>query len=100
MAGLVDNKCLAAATHANFGNDEPDRPQADFGDDCAGDDLAAVSGHRHGYERFGTLVDLLDSLASTLPWMALFVALVTLVLLFLAFGSVLLPAKAMVMNGS
>jgi RND superfamily putative drug exporter len=44
------------------------------------------------------LVDLLSSLRRTLPWMALFVALVTFILLFLAFGSVLLPLKAIVMN--
>jgi uncharacterized membrane protein YdfJ with MMPL/SSD domain len=44
------------------------------------------------------LVDLLSSLRRTLPWMALFVGLVTLVLLFLAFGSVLLPLKAIAMN--
>jgi trehalose monomycolate/heme transporter len=44
------------------------------------------------------LVDLLLSLRRTLPWMALFVALVSFVLLFLAFGSVLLPLKAIVMN--
>src|SRR4029453_3537548 len=44
------------------------------------------------------LVALLLSLRRTLPWMALFVALVSFVLLFLAFGSVLLPLKAIVMN--
>jgi len=44
------------------------------------------------------LVDLLASLGRTLPWMALFVLVVTLVLLFLAFGSVVLPVKAVVMN--
>jgi uncharacterized membrane protein YdfJ with MMPL/SSD domain len=44
------------------------------------------------------LVDLLQSLGRTLPWMAAFVGLVTLVLLFLAFGSVLLPLKAIAMN--
>jgi trehalose monomycolate/heme transporter len=44
------------------------------------------------------LVDLLDSIGSTLPLMAVFVGLVTFVLLFLAFGSVVLPLKAMVMN--
>jgi uncharacterized membrane protein YdfJ with MMPL/SSD domain len=44
------------------------------------------------------LVDLLSSLGRTLPWMAGFVGLVTFVLLFLAFGSVLLPFKAIVMN--
>ena len=44
------------------------------------------------------LVDELSSLGSTLPWMALLTALATFILLFLAFGSVVLPVKAIVMN--
>ncbi|HKB29244.1 MAG TPA: MMPL family transporter, partial [Streptosporangiaceae bacterium] len=44
------------------------------------------------------LVDELGSLGHTLPWMALMVAVATFVLLFLAFGSVVLPLKAIVMN--
>ncbi len=44
------------------------------------------------------LVDELSSLGSTLPWMALLTALATFLLLFLAFGSVVLPVKAIVMN--
>ena len=44
------------------------------------------------------LVDELQSLGSTLPWMALLVGVSTFVLLFLAFGSVVLPVKAIVMN--
>jgi uncharacterized membrane protein YdfJ with MMPL/SSD domain len=44
------------------------------------------------------LVDELSSLGSTLPWMALVTGLATFVLLFLAFGSVVLPIKAIVMN--
>jgi trehalose monomycolate/heme transporter len=43
-------------------------------------------------------VDLLHSLGERLPWMAAIMAAVTLVLLFLAFGSVLLPIKAVLMN--
>ncbi len=43
-------------------------------------------------------VDLLSSLKSHLPYMALIIAAVMLVLLFLAFGSVVLPVKAFVMN--
>ena len=43
-------------------------------------------------------LDLLDSLGSRLPWMALIMASATLVLLFLAFGSVVLPVKAVLMN--
>jgi RND superfamily putative drug exporter len=44
------------------------------------------------------LVDELASLGSVLPWMALMVVLTTFVLLFLAFGSVVLPIKAIIMN--
>ena len=44
------------------------------------------------------LVDELSSLGGTLPWMALLTAVATFVLLFLAFGSVVLPLKAIVMN--
>ena len=46
------------------------------------------------------LVDELGSLGATLPWMALMVAITTFVLLFLAFGSVVLPVKAIVMNAA
>jgi trehalose monomycolate/heme transporter len=44
------------------------------------------------------LTDLLESLGALLPWMALMVVTTTFVLLFLAFGSVVLPVKALVMN--
>jgi trehalose monomycolate/heme transporter len=44
------------------------------------------------------LVDELASMGQTLPWMALVMVLATFVLLFLAFGSVVLPLKAIVMN--
>src|SRR3954470_18349727 len=44
------------------------------------------------------LADLLTSLGSLLPWMALMVVATTFVVLFLAFGSVVLPVKALVMN--
>ncbi|NRQ36456.1 MMPL family transporter, partial [Nonomuraea sp. NN258] len=43
-------------------------------------------------------MDLMDSLLATLPWMALVVCGVTGVLLFAAFGSLLLPVKALLMN--
>jgi trehalose monomycolate/heme transporter len=43
-------------------------------------------------------IDLLHSLGTRLPWMALIMAAATLVLLFLAFGSVVLPVKAVLMN--
>jgi uncharacterized membrane protein YdfJ with MMPL/SSD domain len=44
------------------------------------------------------LADELSSIGHTLPWMALMVALATFVLLFLAFGSVVLPLQAIAMN--
>jgi trehalose monomycolate/heme transporter len=44
------------------------------------------------------LLDQLHRLGGKLPWMALFVVVVTFVLLFLAFGSVVLPLKAIVLN--
>ncbi|CAN5612030.1 MMPL family transporter [soil metagenome] len=43
-------------------------------------------------------VDLIDSVGAHLPWMGLIVVAIMLVLLFLAFGSVVLPVKAVVMN--
>jgi RND superfamily putative drug exporter len=43
-------------------------------------------------------VDLIDSIGAHLPWMGLFVVAVMLVLLFVAFGSVVLPVKAVAMN--
>jgi len=43
-------------------------------------------------------VDLIDSIGARLPWMGLFVVAVMLVLLFIAFGSVVLPLKAVVMS--
>lgn len=43
-------------------------------------------------------IDMLDSLGTYLPWMALLMATATMVLLFLAFGSVVLPIKAVLMN--
>jgi uncharacterized membrane protein YdfJ with MMPL/SSD domain len=43
-------------------------------------------------------VDLIDSVADHLPWMGLIVVVVMLVLLFVAFGSLVLPIKAVLMN--
>jgi uncharacterized membrane protein YdfJ with MMPL/SSD domain len=43
-------------------------------------------------------VDLITSVGEHLPWMGLIVLVVMLVLLFLAFGSLVLPLKAVVMN--
>jgi RND superfamily putative drug exporter len=48
--------------------------------------------------RTAELVDLLGSVGGRLPWMALLVAGTSFGLLFLAFGSVVLPVKALAMN--
>jgi trehalose monomycolate/heme transporter len=44
------------------------------------------------------LADQLSSIGDTLPWMALAVVIATFVLLFLAFGSLVLPLEAIVAN--
>ncbi|TFV62159.1 UNVERIFIED_ORG: MMPL family transporter [Bacillus sp. AZ43] len=65
-------------------------------------DIRAVPAPEGGQALVGgqtaVLEDLLDSLGALLPWMALFVVATTFVLLFLAFGSLVLPVKAVVMN--
>jgi len=48
--------------------------------------------------RPASIVDMLDMLASGLPWMMLIIAVVTFVVLFLAFGSVTLPIKTVITN--
>ena len=45
-----------------------------------------------------SVVDQLDSLSTRLPWMALIVAGITFVLLAIAFGSLVVPIKAIIMN--
>jgi trehalose monomycolate/heme transporter len=48
--------------------------------------------------RSATVVDQLDAFAARLPWMLALIGLTTFVILFLAFGSVILPLKAILMN--
>ncbi|GAA3651298.1 MMPL family transporter [Streptomyces chitinivorans] len=43
-------------------------------------------------------VDIVGMIGERLPWMALFVAVVSFLVLFLAFGSLLLPLKSVVLN--
>ncbi|MEU7876659.1 MMPL family transporter [Microbispora bryophytorum] len=43
-------------------------------------------------------VDIVDMVVSRLPWMALFVAVVSTALMFLAFGSLILPIKSVLLN--
>ncbi|MFL6159496.1 MAG: MMPL family transporter [Marmoricola sp.] len=66
------------------------------------EDLRAVPGPGGEHVLIGGLsadtVDLLSSIRTHLPWMAGIIIAVMLVLLFLAFGSVVLPVKAVLMN--
>ena len=69
------------------------------------DVVEAIRGRRPGHRRArwsaaqsADTVDLIDSVGAHLPWMGLIVVAVMLVLLFVAFGSVVLPVKAVVMN--
>lgn len=65
-------------------------------------DLRAIQGPAGEHVLIGGLsadtVDLLSSIKTHLPWMAGIIVAVMLVLLFLAFGSVVLPVKAVLMN--
>ena len=65
-------------------------------------DIRDVSGREGSTALVGGLtadtVDLAASVKSHLPWMALIVVSVMMVLLFLAFGSLVQPLKAIVMN--
>jgi uncharacterized membrane protein YdfJ with MMPL/SSD domain len=69
------------------------------------EDVRAIGLSKDGYPlhvdvggRTAAQMDLMSSLGRTLPVMALVVGSATYVLLFLAFGSLLLPLKAIVMN--
>lgn len=48
--------------------------------------------------RPASMADMLDSINSRMPWMAVFVTVISFILLFLAFGSVVLPLKSVLMN--
>jgi uncharacterized membrane protein YdfJ with MMPL/SSD domain len=62
-------------------------------------DVAAPSGATaYTGGQTAALTDELSSLGQTLPWMALAVVLATFLLMFLAFGSLVLPVQAIVMN--
>ncbi|MFI9384975.1 MMPL family transporter [Kutzneria sp. NPDC052558] len=61
--------------------------------------VAAPPGARASFTGMpASRVDIVRMIGSGLPWMALFVALVSFVVLFLAFGSVVLPLKSLLMN--
>jgi RND superfamily putative drug exporter len=60
--------------------------------------LASPIGHVLVAGQPAQLVDSKDALFSRLPWAALWIAIATFVLLFLMFGSVVVPIKALVLN--
>jgi uncharacterized membrane protein YdfJ with MMPL/SSD domain len=96
-ATIVDAAGGTAHVDIAYGGD----PLAADARDLVGD-LRAVPAPDGGAALIGgqsaELTDLLDSLASLLPWMALIVVATTFVVLFLAFGSIVLPVKAVLMN--
>lgn len=68
-------------------------------------DIRAMSLSKDGYPMHidvggstASQMDLMSSLMRTLPKMALFVGVATFILLFMFFGSIVLPLKAIVMN--
>jgi uncharacterized membrane protein YdfJ with MMPL/SSD domain len=88
-----DDSTLLQASWA--GNSQTERSQAVVEDIRA---LRPASGEVLVGGMSANTVDLIDSVGAHLPWMGLIVALVMLVLLFVAFGSLVLPVKAVVMN--
>jgi RND superfamily putative drug exporter len=61
--------------------------------------VAAPPGARASFTGMpASRVDIVQMIGAGMPWMALFIALVSFVVLFLAFGSVILPLKSLVMN--
>jgi len=79
-----------------FGNSQTERSQQLVRDLRAIDPIAGANTMVGGTS--ATTVDLVDSIGAHLPWMGFFVVLVMLVLLFVAFGSLVLPLKAVVMS--
>jgi uncharacterized membrane protein YdfJ with MMPL/SSD domain len=79
-----------------LGNSQTERSQQLVKDLRAVDPGAGVSALVGGTS--ASAVDLIDSIGAHLPWMGVFVVAVMLVLLFVAFGSLVLPLKAVAMN--
>ncbi|MGH3348653.1 MAG: MMPL family transporter [Nocardioides sp.] len=61
-------------------------------------DVEPVSGEALVGGLTAETIDLASSVSDHLPWMGLIVVVVMMVLLFLAFGSLVLPVKAVLMN--
>ena len=94
VADAADGTAVVSVRHSGNGIGEEARDLvADVRAQAAPDGSSVLVGGRAA-----ELKDLLASLGSTLPWMGLFIVGVTMLLLFLAFGSVVLPVKAVVMN--
>lgn len=94
VAGIKDGTALISANYAGAPTDVATR-----------DTVAAIRAldPPAGQEklvggRSAQDLDLLSSLTDRLPWLALIMASATFVLLFLAFGSIVLPVKAVLMN--
>jgi trehalose monomycolate/heme transporter len=96
-AGTVGTASTASLVQVTWPGNGQTQQSQQVVEDLRGVDPGAGVSALVGGTSAGT-VDLVDSIGDRLPWMALFVLVVMLVLLFVAFGSVVLPLKAVVMN--
>ncbi|CAM3473797.1 MMPL family transporter [Stackebrandtia soli] len=93
IAGNADAAVLQVSYDVDQQSEEARELATAIGElDVPDDTELAVSGMP------AVLNDQFSDIGERLPWLALYVAVVTLLLLFLAFGSVLLPIKAVLMN--
>jgi RND superfamily putative drug exporter len=95
VAGFKDGTALISASYAGAPTDVASRDIVESVRALpapAGSEQVLVGG------RSALDLDLLTSLMDRLPWLALIMASATFVLLFLAFGSIVLPIKAVLMN--
>ncbi|MBA4867128.1 MMPL family transporter [Streptomyces sp. PSKA54] len=105
---LADVDGIASATPTGFAGDDarvtlrytPD-PMSNAAEDMVGE--VRATSPPQGAETLVTgmpasRVDIVGMIGERLPWMALFVAVVSFLVLFLAFGSLLLPLKSVVLN--
>jgi uncharacterized membrane protein YdfJ with MMPL/SSD domain len=102
VAGVAHARVTGASAHAvrvdlNYPF-APNSPAAESVVDHVRDVKAPPGAQRYVGGETAQLVDTLVSLGSVLPWMGVVIIAATFILLFLAFGSLVLPIKAIIMN--
>ncbi len=102
VAGVAHAHVTGATAHAvrvdlNYAA-APNSPAAESIVDHVRDVKAPPGARRYVGGETAQLVDTLVSLGSVLPWMGVVIIAATFILLFLAFGSLVLPIKAIIMN--